>query len=86
MSPRTKCDSAVSALIKEMKKYRVAATSVFNIADPNRSGKALVCGLREAFVKVAPKINSNLIADALKSFGEDTVKVEEGVFSTMLNA
>lgn len=35
---------------------------------------------------MAPSINSNLIGDALMSFGEDKVEVEESVFLTTLNA
>ena len=64
----------------------MAATSVFNVADPNRTSKATVEHLRGAFIKVAPKIEQDVIADALKSFGEDSFKVEEGVFATTFNA
>ena len=40
MSPRSKCDNAVSALIKEMSKLRVSAKSVFSMADMNGQKKA----------------------------------------------
>ena len=54
-----------------MGKNNIRATKVFNMADTARTGKATVAKLRDAFVKMAPKINSNLIKDALMSFGED---------------
>ena len=81
MSPRSKCDNAVSALIKEIKKARVSCTAVFNMADMNNTRKASVKRLREAFSKVAPKINKDLIGDALKSFShDDNFEVEDTVF------
>ena len=82
MSPRSKCDSAVSALIKDMKINKVSAKSVFSMANVARAGQVSVQKLREAFIKVAPRIDSNLISDALKSFGDDNTQIEESVFFT----
>lgn len=77
MSPRSKCDNAVSALIKEMSKLRITAKSIFVLAARLRSTTATVKKLREAFGKMAPKINQDLIGDALKSFsGDDEFEVE----------
>ena len=42
MSPRSKCDAAVSALIKDMKKNRVSAQSVFSMANVARTNKLSV--------------------------------------------
>ena len=50
------------------------------MADVSRMGKAPVKKLRESFGKVAPKVDKNLIADALKSFGDDNAVVEESTF------
>lgn len=86
MSPKSKCDSAVSALIKEMTRHRIKATTVFAMADTNGKGKSTVKKLRSAFVKVAPKIDEMLIADALKSFGDDSTQVEQSAFTTLINA
>ena len=86
MSPRSKCDSAVSSLIKEMKSHRVSAQNVYGVANAAKTNKVSVRKLRIAFVKMAPSIDSNLIGDALKSFGDDKVEVEESVFLTTLNA
>lgn len=57
MSPRTKCDSAISALIKEISKSQLKTLSVFSLADAKRTGKATVVALRTAFIKLAPKID-----------------------------
>ena len=65
MSPRSKCDSAVSSLIKEMQKNRLQARGVFQMADTGRTGQSTVKKVREAFIKVAPKIDKNLISDAM---------------------
>jgi len=86
MSPRSKCDSAVSALIKEMQRCQIKAVSVFNMADSKKVGKVTVAALREAFVKLAPKIDANLIGDALKSFGDDKTLVQDSIVFTTLNA
>ena len=86
MSPRSKCDSAVSALIKEMQKNRLQAKGVFHMADTARSGQSTVKKVREAFIKVASKIDKNLIADAMQSFGsKDSDQVLESAFCTTLN-
>ena len=86
LSPRSKCDSAISALIKEMQKCKVQARSVFHLADSGKTGNSTVKKLRESFVKVAPKIDKNLITDAMQSFGkQDGDKVEENAFCTTLN-
>ncbi len=85
MSPRSKCDSAVSALLKEMQKNKLQAKNIYAVADANRAGKATVKKLKGAFAKVAPKIDKDLVSDALKSFGEDSVDVEEATFATTFN-
>ena len=61
MSPRSKCDSAVSVLLKEMQKNRLQAKNVFSMADESRAGKVTVKKLSSNFVKLAPKIDKNLI-------------------------
>ena len=60
---------------------RVSNRKRFNFTIP----KVSVQKLREAFVKVAPRIDSNLISDALKSFGDDNTEIEESVFLTTFN-
>ncbi len=85
MSPRSKCDSAVSALLKEMQKNKLQAKNIYAVADDKRVGKATVKKLKGAFAKVAPKIDKDLVADALKSFGEDSVDVDEATFATTFN-
>jgi len=54
-----------------MQKFRLQSKQVFGVADTTKSGRATVKRLREAFGKVAPKIDKNLVTDALKSFGDD---------------
>lgn len=85
MSPRSKCDSAVSALLKEMHKNKLQAKNIFSMADTSRAGKVTVKKLSSSIVKLAPKIDKNLISDALKSFGEESVEVEESTFLTTFN-
>lgn len=85
MSPRSKCDSAVSALLKEMHKNKLQANNIFSMADTSRAGRVTVKKLSSSIVKLAPKIDKNLISDALKSFGEDSVEVEESTFLTTFN-
>ena len=46
MSPRSKCDSAVSSLIKEMKSHRVSAQNVYGVANAAKTNKVSVLKLR----------------------------------------
>lgn len=39
------------------------------MADGASTGKCTIKKLRETFIKVAPKIDKNLITDAMQSFG-----------------
>lgn len=56
------------------------------MADGGNSGKATVKKLRDSFIKVAPKIDTNLISDAMQSFGKkDGDQVTESAFCTTLN-
>ena len=48
-----------------MQKNRLQARGVFQMADTGRTGQSTVKKVREAFIKVAPKIDKNLIADAM---------------------
>ena len=69
-----------------MQENRLQAKSVFRVADTNGKGLSSVKKLRESFIKVAPKIDKNLITDAMQSFGKkDGDEVAESAFCTTLN-
>ena len=69
MSPRSKCDGAVRQLIKEMKKHNVKAAGVFRAASASGGASVFSGQLKNAFIKLAPAINPDLIRDAMLSFG-----------------
>lgn len=69
MDPRAKCDSAVSHLIKEMKKHNIKAPSVFRMASSSGGAHVYKGQVAAAFIKLAPQINPDLIRDAMHSFG-----------------
>ena len=86
MEPREKCDSAVSHTIKEMKKHNVKALSVFRMASQSGAVNVYSGQIKNAFVKLAPQINPDLIRDAMLSFGTaDNVVVTEAQFCNIFD-
>ena len=84
MDPRTQNDKAISCLINEMKEQNVNKTTVYTKAKAS-SDQASVGNLRRSFQILAPKINPDLVAIALKSFGGDEEKVEQTEFYAILD-
>lgn len=86
MDPRSKCDSAVSYLIKEMKKHNVKATSIFRMASTSGSPNVYAGQIKIAFIKLAPKINPDLIRDSMLSFGSaENTPVSEAQFCNIFD-
>jgi hypothetical protein len=86
MSPRSKCDSAVSQLIKEMKRHNVKATAVFRMAGSSGGSSVYSGQIKTAFIKLAPAINPDLIRDAMLSFGTaDATAVTEAQFCNVFD-
>ena len=69
LSPRSKCDSAVSQLIKEMKRHNVTATSVYRMAATSGGANVFSAQITASFLKRAPQIHPDLVRDAMQSFG-----------------
>ena len=68
LSPRSQCDKAMSQLIKDMKDQGIKANKVFSMA----AGEQYECSCAQlvySLQKQAPRINPDLIGDAMKSFG-----------------
>ena len=86
MDPRSKCDAAVSNLIKEMKKNNVKAASVFRMAGSSGGANIYSGQIKNAFIKLAPQINPDLIRDAMLSFGTaDNTPVSEAQFCNIFD-
>jgi hypothetical protein len=56
MSPRSKADSAVTHLIKEMKRIKILALQVFNLASDPRSESTTCARLQDGFKKLLTEV------------------------------
>jgi hypothetical protein len=72
MTPREKSEFAIEKIKNLMLKMKLKAINVFNLADPTHTESASRNKLIEAFTKLAPQINKNLLDEAFKSFGANT--------------
>lgn len=87
MSPRSRVESLISFLVKELTKKNIKAISVYKMADPNNLGSASSSAIEASFKKILPTIAPELIAEAMYGFKalspNDKIKRED--FETLFN-
>lgn len=68
MSPRTRTESVIKVIMKELVSKSLKALSVFKMADANNIGEASALALEAAFKKMLPNLKPEVIKEAMKAF------------------
>lgn len=68
MSPRTRTESVIKLIMKELSVKNLKALSVFKMADSLNIGQASALAIEAAFKKMLPSMKAEVIKEAMAAF------------------
>jgi hypothetical protein len=74
LSPRSRSESVIQYIIKELGVKNLKAISVFKMADSTNGGQVQAAALENAFKKVLPSLRGEIVQEAMYAFKVSSAK------------